>query len=85
MVGAIETALKGMSAASQRMNESARNIAKFGTQDITADTLPTDEINLSEEAVNMMLAKHSYKANLATLKTQQEMEEALLKTFDKKV
>ncbi len=83
--GAIESALKGMNAATQRLNDSARNIANYGTMDPTADNPPIDEINLSEEAVNMMLAKHSYKANVAVLKTQGEMDDILLSTFDKRV
>ncbi len=41
-------------------------------------------INLAEEAVNVQLAETTYKANIATLKTAEELNDELLKLFDKK-
>lgn len=42
-------------------------------------------INLAEEAVNLTLAKHSYKANLEVIKTSESMMDELLDAFDKEV
>lgn len=42
-------------------------------------------VDLAEEAVNLKLAQISYKANIATVKTANEMSDALLNIFDKKV
>ena len=42
-------------------------------------------VDLAEEAVNLKLAEISYKANVQTLKVADEMSQALLGTFDKKV
>lgn len=41
-------------------------------------------VDLAEEAVNMTLAEASYKANIAVLKTVDDMTDEMLKTFDKK-
>lgn len=41
-------------------------------------------IDLAEEAVNVMLAKTAYKANLATIATQSELSDELLRVLDKK-
>ncbi|PZQ45277.1 MAG: flagellar biosynthesis protein FlgC [Micavibrio aeruginosavorus] len=42
-------------------------------------------VDLAEEAVNLKLAEISYKANIATLKTADEMSDSLLNIFDKRV
>ena len=42
----------------------------------------TPDTDLAEEAVNLKVAELSYKANLATLRTADEMDKELLKTFD---
>lgn len=42
-------------------------------------------VDLAEEAVNLKLAEVTYKANIATIRTQNEMFDALLKSFDKKI
>lgn len=41
-------------------------------------------VDLAEEAVHMMLAKTSYKANISVIKTAQDMSDELLRSFDKK-
>ena len=41
--------------------------------------------DLAEEAVNLTLAKTAYKANLAVIKTADEMQDELLKSFDREV
>lgn len=41
-------------------------------------------VDLAEEAVNMMLAKTVYKANISVIKTSGEMSDELLKMVDRK-
>lgn len=43
------------------------------------------DVDLAEEAVNMDIARAAYKANLAVIKTADEMSDDLLKTFDRRV
>ena len=42
-------------------------------------------VDLAEEAVNLSIAKASYKANIAVIKTADEMEKDLLNAIDKRV
>ncbi|QQG36728.1 MAG: flagellar biosynthesis protein FlgC [Micavibrio aeruginosavorus] len=42
-------------------------------------------IDLAGEAVNLNIAKATYKANAAVIRTEKEMTDELLKTFDRKV
>jgi flagellar basal-body rod protein FlgC len=42
-------------------------------------------INLAEEAVNLLVTKNVFKANVASLQTAKEMSDELLSIFDKKV
>lgn len=42
-------------------------------------------VDLAEEAVNLNLAEITYKANIAVLKTAEELSDELFKAFDKKV
>lgn len=44
----------------------------------------TPNVDLAEEAVNMSMAEATYKANVAVLKTVDEMTGEMLKAFDKK-
>ena len=39
-------------------------------------------INLAEEAVNLLIAETTYKANIATLKTAEELSDELLSIVD---
>ena len=41
--------------------------------------------DLAEEAVNLSLAKTAYKANIAVIKTADEMQDELLGIFDREV
>lgn len=43
------------------------------------------DTDLTEDVVNLKLAQVSYKANIATIKTADEMNDALLNLFDKTV
>lgn len=42
-------------------------------------------VDLAEEAVNLSIARAGYKASLAVVKTADEMQDDLLRTFDKRV
>lgn len=44
-----------------------------------------DQVELSEEAVNLKLAEISYKANISVLKVADEMAKEMGSLFDKKV
>lgn len=81
MINAISIALSGLNAATTKLNTSASNIANLqseGSDDVS-------ETNLTEDLVNMKIAKTEYKANIATLKTAEEMSDELLRLFDEKV
>jgi flagellar basal body rod protein FlgC len=45
----------------------------------------TPTVDLAEEAVNLSIAEAAYKANLAVLRTADEMQDELLKSFDREV
>ena len=77
MIDAIGIGLSGLQKATQKVDSAASNIAN--------QTTPRDDgvvIDLSEEAVNLLLAETEYKANLATIKTADEMSDELLGIFD---
>ena len=77
MIDAIGIALSGLQNATQKVNNASENIANL--------TTPRDEgviINLSEEAVNLILAETEFKANLATIRTAEELSDELLDIFD---
>lgn len=44
----------------------------------------TPNVDLAEEAVNLQIASHTYKANAQTIKIASEMQESLLGMFDRK-
>ena len=78
MIGAINTALSGLLAASKRVEEGAVKIAQnTGTQ--------SDSGQLIEDIVDIKLAETSYKANLKTIQVADELTQELLNSFDKEV
>ena len=77
MIEALGIGLSGLQKATQRVEAAATNIANL--------TTPRDDgvtIDLSEEAVNLLLAETEFKANLATIRTTDELSEELLNIFD---
>ncbi len=77
MIDTIGIGLSGLQNAAQKVETAANNIANL--------TTPRDDgviIDLSKEAVNLLLAETEYKANLATIKTADEMSDELLDIFD---
>ena len=77
MVDAISTAITGLNNASQRVNESARNIVRAGT-----NLDPVDSINISQEAINLQIAETEFKANAAVIRTENELSDELLSILD---
>lgn len=132
MINAIQIALSGLQAASQRAGASASNIANqdsTGALDpadgsapysalttvqttqpsggVQTQVVPTSKpfvpaydadspfangegligvpnVNLAEDIVNLQVARNSYQANIKTIQAQSDMEQALLKMFDRK-
>lgn len=78
MINALSSALFGLANASRQVSESAEKIALAGTDKV-------DDVDLTEEAVKISLSEAAYKANLATVKTVNELTDDLLSVFDKKV
>jgi flagellar basal body rod protein FlgC len=78
MINTISTALNGLFSASQKVNQSAQNIASIGTEG-------NDGSNLPQDIIDIKFAETQYKANLAVIKAADELTEELLKTFDEKV
>lgn len=78
MINAISTALAGLNSATQKVNESANNIANFGTD-------PNNEGDITTDIVKLNLAEVEYKANLITLEAASELSDELGKLFDEKV
>lgn len=79
MIGAISTAISGLTAASKKAEEAAVNIATATTPE------NIDKVDLSEEAINLKIAEVAYKANVATVKAAEEMSDELMRMFDEKV
>jgi len=95
MIGAISSALAGLSAATEKLNTSASNIAQAGvsasnavnTTEAVTGAPPQNQpilpdIDLATEAVNLNLAEIAYKANLLTLDAAGEQADALLDILD---
>jgi predicted lipid-binding transport protein (Tim44 family) len=70
MVSAIRSAVSGMHKALEKLNKAADSIAKIGTT--------KDDGDLPQDVVDIKTAKHEYKANIAVLKAQQEVDKTTL-------
>lgn len=66
----IATAQYGLFAAGQRLAASADRVARMGD--------PNADVDLATEVVAQLSAKHEFKANLAVIRTSNEMTDALL-------
>jgi flagellar hook-associated protein FlgK len=82
MVSAINNALTGLNAATQKVTQAANNIANLTTPGYTTET--GDSVELSQEAVNLLLGKAAFKANVAVLETAKELDDTLLDAVDRK-
>ena len=74
MLDAISTGLSGLQSAVKKADTAASRIANVTTPPAEGQ----DPVDLSEEAVNLMLAETQFKANAATITTAQEMSDDLL-------
>lgn len=73
MIGAISTALSGMTAASRKVDEAATSIANAGI-----DGTPPAENGYIDEIVSIKTAETAFKANAAVIRTSDEMQDRLL-------
>ncbi|NCT41064.1 MAG: hypothetical protein GW778_05335 [Alphaproteobacteria bacterium] len=78
MIDAIGIGLSGLQKATEKVETSANNIANVLTPRDDGDV-----VDLSEEAVNLLMAEAEFKANVATIKTADELSNELLSIFDK--
>lgn len=76
MIGAIGIAISGMTSATKKAEDAAVNIANLPTSYAEGDV-----VDLSEEAVKLMMAKTEFKANAAVIRTVSDMEDELLNTI----
>jgi flagellar basal body rod protein FlgC len=66
----IATARYGLTAATRRFETSATRIAQMGAD---------DTVDVGDEMVGMIEAKHSFEANLTVVRFAQDMWDSLLK------
>ena len=78
MINAISSALSGLNAATQKVNQSANNIANVTTDDGV-------ERDLASDIVNLNIGEVEFKANIATIEAVQELDEELGRLFDREV
>jgi len=74
MINTITSALAGLNNASAKVEQGAQNIAQSGSNE-----------RVIEDIVDIKVAETSYKANLAVLKTADELSQELLNSFDETV
>ena len=82
MVSAINNALTGLTKAAEKVGQASQNIANVTTPGYTTET--GDTVELSTEAVNLIVGKTAYKASAAVLNVAKELDEELLNIVDKK-
>lgn len=68
----LSTALNGMTNAISRVDRAAQNIANA----------PATQDSMIEDIVDIKSAQHQFKANLAVLRVQNDMQDELLKSLD---
>jgi len=68
-------ALQGLDQASAQLDAAASKIASVGASPNGANL---DTVSLSEEMVALMSAKTLYSANIATLKTSEQMQKSTI-------
>jgi flagellar hook-associated protein FlgK len=72
-ISGISNGAAGMQRASQQLEQSASRIARFGTG--------LEDVDLTNEMVNVMQAKTDFKANAKVIETARDMSRALLDIF----
>lgn len=74
MIDPMNIALGGIQKASNSVAKAAENIADPAKQD-----------SMVEDIVDIKVAENAFKANVAVLKTTDEMQDELLRLFDEEV
>jgi flagellar hook-associated protein FlgK len=69
-------ALQGLQQANTQLNTAAASIVNAAASSTTS--APVDVVDLSSEMVALMSAQNSFEANLATLKTADQMQQSLI-------
>lgn len=69
-------ALQGLQQADAQLETAAAKIASAGAT--SPDGTPLDVVDLSADLVALMTAQHLFEANLPTLKTDNQMQKALI-------
>ena len=75
-MGASAIALQGLQQAEYQLNNAAAGIASAGTGSSSGDNV--DTVDLSAEMTALTSAQILYEANLATLKTADQVEQNLV-------
>lgn len=75
MTPVLSTALNGLNAATTKVGEAANNIAKMGTDQ-------ADDVDTIQDIVDIKVAEHAFKANLAVMRTDNEMTKELFRVLD---
>ncbi len=73
-VSAISSALTGLAAARQQVEQVAGTLARNGT----ADPAQADAANLSEEIVKLLVAQRAFETNVKVARTALEVERSAL-------
>ena len=71
-------ALQGLQQADAQLETTAAKIANAGVT--SPDGVPVDIVDLSAELVALMTAQNLFEANVATLKTADQMQKSLIDT-----
>jgi len=77
----LSTAISGLFSASQRVNQASENI----TRPETANASGVGGSSMPQDIIDIKLGEAEYKANLAVIKTADEMMDELLDAVDKEV
>ncbi len=87
MINAITSALSGLTAASNQVDEAAQNIAQGSTagKSQAGDSDGGTNGRVIQDIVDIKLAETAYKANIETIKAVTEINEELLRIFDETV
>lgn len=70
-------ALDGLNRAEAKLEKTTERLARVADP----ASSPVDEVNLTDEVVNLLQAKNSYEANLKSLETANEMQKHLIDVF----
>jgi len=70
----LSTALEGLSRSRERIERTALRLARM--PEVLEQ--PADQVDLSQEMVNLLWARNSYEANLKAIETAEEIDKSLI-------